>query len=177
MSLVPSKRMDRIYPVLPPLCLVLTALIARALRPPEPLPPSPDTPLAPPPTLSTPPPHWPLDWAKLALAVAVAVPCVDAVKSVAQVYRRHEDAPSRFGAAGPCPHLPPVIPSKWWSVATTSLGEETMIVYLRRLRFLTPGDADRLARAGQLDAVIINARSLDYARGLLGRVRLPPNSA
>jgi hypothetical protein len=32
MSLVPSKRVDRIYPVVPPLCLLLAAQIAGGFR-------------------------------------------------------------------------------------------------------------------------------------------------
>ena len=155
MSLVPSKRMDRIYPVIPPLCLVLTALVSRARHPLD----------SPSPT-DTPPAHWPLDWAKLALAVAVAVPSLDAVKSVAQVYFRHEDAPSRFGAEVRA--LTTGHPVEMVVGRDNVTGEETMIVYLRRVRFLAPGDADRLARAGQLDAVVLSSRSLDYARGLLG---------
>ena len=154
MSLVPSKRMDRIYPVLPPLCLVLTALISQARHP------------AASALSDAPAPHWPLDWAKLALVVAVAIPCVDAVKSVGQVYLRHEDAPSRFGAQ--VRDLTAGKPLEMVVGNTGVVGEEAMIVYLRRVRFLQPGDADRLARAGQLDAVVLNARSLDFARGLLG---------
>lgn len=154
MSLIPSKRIDRVYPVIPPLCLVLTALIAQASRP------SADTP----PGVAA--PGWPLDWAKLALVVAVLIPFADGVKGLAEVYLHHENAPSQFGRqvreATAGRHLEMVVAKD--SVA----GEETMLVYLRRTRFLLPGDAALLARAGQLDAVVINERSLDYARGLLG---------
>ncbi len=153
MSLIPSKRIDRIYPVLPPLCLVLTVLISRARR-------APGLPQG---TLPSP---WPLDWAKLALVLAVCIPFVDVVKGIGEVYMQREDAPARFGAqvrertAGKQVEL--VIGQK--EVA----GDEAMIVYLRRIRFFQPGEADKLAREGKLDAVVINTHSLDYARGLLG---------
>ena len=154
LSLIPSKRIDRIFPVIPPLCLVLTALISQACRPQENGP------------FTVPSPHWPLDWSKLSLVVAVMLSFADALHGVAKVYYHHEDAPSRFGeqvrvmTAG---HPLEMIYSK-----DTIVGEEAMIVYLRRLRFLLPGEADQLARAGKLDAVVINEHSLDFARGLLG---------
>lgn len=155
MSLIPSKRIDRIYPVLPPLCLVLTALIACATRPAESVEGNP-----------SPAPHWPLDWSKLALTIAVAVCFVDGVKNVAEVYRHHEDAPSRFGAQVrnmmDGHRLELVVGQKG------VVGEEAMIVYLRQVRFLSPGEADQLAGKGQLDAVVVHERSLDFARGLLG---------
>ena len=154
MSLVPSKRMDRIYPVVPPLCLVLTALVSRARHPSDSA------------SSDLPPPHWPLDWAKLALVVAVVISSADAVWNVGQVYLHHQDAASRFGAgvrALTAGHPLEVVVGR-----NNVAGEETMIVYLRRIRFLPPGDADRLARAGQLDAVVLSSLNLDYARGLLG---------
>ncbi len=153
MSLVPSKRTDRIYPVVPPLCLVLTALVARARRPEG---------VAEAATV-----EWPVDWAKIALVVAAAIPLVDAVKSVGTAYSHGEVAPSRFGAqvremmAG---DKRVELVAGQHSVA----GEEAMVVYLRRVKLLTPGEADKRAREGSLDAVVVNEDNLDYARGLLG---------
>ena len=153
MSLIPSKRIDRIFPVVPPLCLVLTALIERARRPADA---APDVPSA----------NWPEDWARLALVAAAVIPTVDGIKSVGEVYWHHENAAASFGeqvrALTTNRHVEMVEGQKG------VVGEEAMIVYLRRLRFLSPGEADRLARASQLDAVVLNERGLDYARGLLG---------
>ena len=68
--------------------------------------------------------------------IAVAVPSVDAVKSVAQVYLHHEDAPSRFGAQARALTIGTLL--EMVIGRDNVLGEETMIVYLRRLRFLHP---------------------------------------
>ena len=154
LSLIPSKRIDRVFPVIPPLCLVLTALISQAGRPQE------NGPFA------APSPPWPVDWSKLALVVAVVLSFADALHAVVKVYSQHEDAPARFGEqvrAMTAGHPPEMIYSK-----NIVVSEEAMIVYLRCLRLLPPGEADRLARAGKLDAVVINEQNLDFARGLLG---------
>ena len=152
MTVVPSKRTDRIFPALPPLCLVLTALLAAARRPAELSPPGPEQ-------------TWPEHWARLTTGAAVMVSTAATITGIFQVYRTHQNAPSEFGArvlastagrhlemvAGPQPVL----------------GEEAMAVYLRRTKYLTGGAAAQMAAEGTLDAVVVADQALPFARGLL----------
>ncbi len=153
MTLVPSKRTDRIFPVIPPLCLVLTALLSAARRPPlETAAASHDA-------------TWPAHWSQAATVAAAALATVTTCHGVFQVYRTHQNAPSDFGArvraatAGR--------PVEMVVGPRTFVGEEAMIVYLRRIRFLTPGAAAQMANAGTLDAVVVHEKDLAFTRGML----------
>ena len=53
----------------------------------------------------------------------------------------------------------------------TVVGEEAMIVYLRRTRYLSPGAAVQMANAGTLDAVVVHEQDLDFMRGTLESFR------
>ena len=124
MTLVPSKRTDRIFPVVPPLCLVVTALLAAARRPPGTEPAAPDA-------------LWPEAWGRFTTGAAVALAAVTTLGGIAQVYRAGENAPSAFGAmvraATAGRRLEMVIGPQ------PVVSEEAMIVYLRRTKYLTAG--------------------------------------
>ena len=85
MTVVPSKRTDRIFPVVPPLCLVLTALLAAARRPPEASPASPGQ-------------TWPERWARLTMGGALVISTAATLTGVFEVYHTHQNVPSDFGA-------------------------------------------------------------------------------
>ena len=87
MTLVPSKRTDRIFPAVPPLCLVLTALLSAARRP---LLASPTTPDA----------SWPEQWGSLTTVAAVVLTAATTLGGIFQVYRTGENVPLRIRRAG-----------------------------------------------------------------------------
>ncbi len=152
MTAVPSKRTDRIFPVVPPLCLVLTALLSAARRPTGVLSESPDEP-------------WPEQWARVTTGAAVAVAVIGTLTGIIEVYRTGQNAPSEFAArvraATAGRHLEMVVGPQGY------VGEEAMIVYLRRIKFLSGGTAAKLAESGALDAVVLNEKSFEATRGLL----------
>ncbi len=152
MTLVPSKRTDRIFPAVPPLCLVLTALLSAARRPPESDPAAPDL-------------RWPEQWSRFTTNVAVGVATVATLTGIVQVYRTGQNAPADFGArvraATVGRHLEMVMGPQ------PVVGEEAMIVYLRRIKYVAAGAAAQQASAGTLDAVVLHEKSLDFTRGLL----------
>ncbi len=157
MSLVPAKRTDRIFPVLPPLALVTVALLARAQRPDEPAvsaPPVADAVAPPTPPFVPAAPAWPWDWAYKTTLAAVAFGLGSVIYYVVEVYVRHDHARSSFAAralqleAGKTVGL---VVSK--NPVDT---DETMLVYLHQLAFLSPAEAIQRWSTGKLDAVAIN---------------------
>ena len=152
MTVVPSKRTDRIFPAVPPLCLVLTALLSAARRPVGKAPGLPDE-------------LWPERWVRVTMGVSVAVAAIGTISGIVQVYRTGQNAPSEFGArvlaATAGRRLEMVIGSQ------AVVGEEAMVVYLRRTKYLTGGQAATLAESGNLDAMVLHEKSLEATRGLL----------
>ena len=171
MSLVPSKRTDRIFPVVPPLALVTVALLARASRP-EPLPtvfvpPAPTSfgfapPPSPPPSLPVAVPtvpRWPWAWADRTTLMAVLLGLGSVVYYIAHTYLSHEHARASFAA-----HVRSVEAGKQVGLVTARASQETdetMLVYLRQPAFLSPAEAIQRWSTGKLDAVVVseNARA------------------
>ncbi len=170
MSLVPSKRTDRIFPVVPPLALVTVALLARASRS-EPLPaafvpPAPasfgftPSPLPPPSPVAVPTvPRWPWAWAYRTTMLAVLLGLGSVVYYIAHTYGSHEHARASFAA-----HVRSTEAGKQVSLVTAKASQETdetMLVYLRQPIFLTPAEAIQRWSTGKLDAVVVseNARA------------------
>ncbi len=152
MTGVPSKRTDRIFPVVPPFCLVLTALLSAARRPAGSAPSSTEE-------------SWPERWGRATTGVSVAVTVVTTLTCIVQVYRLGQNAPSEFAArvrmstAGRRVEMVVGLQGV--------VGEEAMIVYLRRIKFLSGGGAAALAESGNLDAVVVHEKSIGSTRGLL----------
>ncbi len=154
MTVVPSKRTDRIFPAVPPLCLVLTALLSAARRPVGETPAAPEA-------------SWPERWGRLTTGASVAVAVVTTLAGIIDVYRTGQNAPSEFGA-----RVRAATEGRRMEIVIGPqpvVGEESMIVYLRRIKYLTGGAAATLAEAGQLDAVVLHEKSLGPNRGLLER--------
>ena len=161
MSLVPSKRTDRIFPVVPPLALVLVALLARAQRPGGRSPPHRRSPpprsrsdRRPPPLAPT-VPSWPWEWARKTVTVAAVVFGLGSVLYyVVEVYYRHDHARASFAArtlqaeAGKTVGL---VAGK-----APSDTDETMLVYLHQLAYLNPAEAIQRWSTGKLDAIAIS---------------------
>ena len=139
MSVIPSKRVDRIFPVIPPLCLLLGAQVAAAVRV-EP---------------------WTgkvRPWLAAALIFAGIFTGGYVAWKIGQGYHARSDALVRFSR-----HVRREAQQHDWRFAVVGGREEGMLLYLRRDHFLTPDDAVEQWKSGRLDALVVrdqSARSL-----------------
>ena len=168
MSLVPSKRVDRIFPAVPPLCLVLTALLIRAQRQAEAEGGGGGTAGARSMVVAMAGDRWPLRWSRWTVGGALLLTIGTTASGVAQVYYGHANAPEVFAARV--------------RAATSDRGQRvevvvgrspvetdsTMLVYLRRLSFLGPAEAIQQWSLGKLDAVVLTTKALENAGGPAG---------
>jgi 4-amino-4-deoxy-L-arabinose transferase-like glycosyltransferase len=133
MSLIPSKRVDRIFPIIPPLCLLFAAQIAnvfgnersrtRACR-----------------------------WSAIALIFSIIFAGGYAISKVVSGYRDHRDALVLFGRdvrrEADAHHL---------RYEVVSAKDEGLLLYLRRTHFIEPDRAIAEWNAGNLDALVAPA--------------------
>jgi 4-amino-4-deoxy-L-arabinose transferase-like glycosyltransferase len=157
MSLIPSKRVDRIFPVLPPLCLLLAAQVARCKpcshgsvsRPSM----SVDFDLT---------GHRPVateekeasrarvyQWSGVALLLSILVTGGYTISKVVSGYRNHRDALAVFGRD--VRHEAEV---HNWRYEAIGGKDEGVLLYVRRLRFVEPEDAIAKWKAGIINAVV-----------------------
>ena len=133
MSLVPSKRVDRVYSVVPPLCLLLAAQVASVPSDAE---------------------HRRkyMRWLVAALAFAVLFTGGYTAWKVTFAYRDHLDGLCRFGdkvRAEATAH-------GWrYEVISGFSGSEGMLLYLERPHFVEPEEAVRQWNSGALDALAV----------------------
>jgi 4-amino-4-deoxy-L-arabinose transferase-like glycosyltransferase len=133
MSLIPSKRVDRIFPIVPPLCLLLAAQIGKAsveeqLR----------TRL--------------YRWSAVALLLSILVSCGYTISKVISGYRDHRDALVLFGRA--VRHEAEV---HHWRYEVVSAKDEALLLYLRKTHFIRPNRAIAKWNRGNLDALVAPA--------------------
>ena len=134
MSLIPSKRVDRIFPVIPPLCLLLAAQINgrdAALRRPVGA------------------AHRPYLWTVAALVLAIVFTCGYTSWKVITGYRDHRNALAVFGR-----NARHEAESHHWPYEVVSAKDEGLLLYLRKTHFVDPADAVREWNAGNLDALV-----------------------
>jgi 4-amino-4-deoxy-L-arabinose transferase-like glycosyltransferase len=134
MSLVPSKRFDRIFPVLPPLCLMLVALYDRAAR------------------------AKPQHFERLATAaVTLAIFCSGgyAGYKVIDGYRTQQGALVSFGKQ--VREMTAVHPDR---LAVVNAKDEGMAMYTGATRFTSADDAVDLWRAGRIDWLLLGEGTL-----------------
>ncbi len=131
MSIIPSKRVDRIFPILPPLCLLLGAQVARAfenerwrskVRP----------------------------WLGASLLFAVVFTGGYAAWKIGSAMHEKSDALVKFSR-----QVRAEAAAQKWRYAVVGGREEGMLLYLRRDHFLSPNDAVAQWKAGQLDALVV----------------------
>jgi 4-amino-4-deoxy-L-arabinose transferase-like glycosyltransferase len=131
MSVIPSKRVDRIFPILPPLCLLLGAQVAAAtrieawrarLRP----------------------------WLSAALIFAAVFTGGYVAWKIGQGYHARSDALVQFSR-----QVRREARQHDWRLAVVGGREEGMLLYLRRDRFLTPDGAVQQWKSGRLDALVV----------------------
>ena len=130
MSLVPSKRIDRIYPIIPPLCLLLAAQIGRAnLRN--------------------------LRWAAAALFLSIFLTLhYVGYKRVYLGYRNHRDSLVTFGAT-----VRDEAARHQWRYDAIVSHDGAMLLYLEKTQFVEIDNAAARWNAGELDAVVAETES------------------
>ncbi|MBA3607659.1 MAG: hypothetical protein H0W43_03980 [Chthoniobacterales bacterium] len=131
MSIIPSKRVDRIFPILPPLCLLLGAQVACAfenerwrskIRP----------------------------WLGAALLFAIVFTGGYATWKIGTALHEQSDALVKFSR-----QVRAETAARQWRYAVVGGREEGMLLYLRRDHFLAPNEAVAQWKNGQLDALVV----------------------
>ena len=129
MSLIPSKRVDRIFPVIPPLCLLLAAQIGGI---------SPDE-------YSR---TRVYRWSAVALFLSILLTGGYTISKVFSGYRDHRDALVVFGR-----EVRHEAETHHWRYEVIGGKDEGVLLYLRRLYFVEPDDAIAKWKTGVIDAV------------------------
>ncbi len=140
MSLIPSKRVDRIFPVIPPLCLLLAAQINgrdAAMRRPVG-------------DSCTDPTSGP--WQSLVMAIVFTGAYTG--WKVITGYRDHRDALAVFGR-----NVRREAEAHHWRYEVVSAKDEGLLLYLRKTHFVEPADAVTEWNAGNLDALVASQQN------------------
>jgi 4-amino-4-deoxy-L-arabinose transferase-like glycosyltransferase len=146
MSAIPSKRIDRIFPIVPPLCLLLAASVDRIWSGSQ---------------------RSRKGTTVLAVATALAIVGISiyAVQKTARAYREHRNAFAVFGAA-----VVKEAKDHNWRYAVVGGDDEGLILYLRRTAFLEPWQGIAEWNTGRLDALVV---PLDELPEMLPEMRSP----
>ena len=131
MSLIPSKRVDRIFPVIPPLCLLLGAQVGHALRDEQAR-------------------GRVYLWSAIALASSMLFASVYTAVKVATAYRDHRNALVLFGR-----QVRAEAEKRLWRYGVIWGGDEGLLLYLRRPHFIAQEDAVIEWNRGNLDALVV----------------------
>lgn len=138
MSLIPSKRVDRIFPMVPPLCLLLAAQVGQLAH---------DSALA----------RRVRRWSVVALVFACLLTSGYALQRISTSYRSNEAALVRFGATV----RQEASRGNWhYEVSGVTGGKDdplSLLLYLRRTRFTERDEVIRRWNASTLDAVVVSA--------------------
>ncbi len=156
MSLIPSKRVDRIFPVIPPLCLLLAVQVAKCAacshgfvnRPSA----SVDSGLTghrPVATGNGPARTRIYRWSAIALLLSIMVTGGYTISKVISGYRVHRDALVVFGRE--VRHQAEV---HQWRYEIVSAKDEGLLLYLQRMHFIKPDRAVAEWNGGNLDALV-----------------------
>jgi len=154
MSLIPSKRVDRIFPVIPPLCLLLAAQIApriscshgpagrssRSVEPDETAHKAVATRTA---------VARVYRWSAIALAFAILFTDGYTGWKVITGYRDHRDELAVFGR-----NIRHEAEAHHWRYEVVSAKDEGLLLYLRKTNFVKPADAITGWNTGSLDALV-----------------------
>lgn len=136
MSFIPSKRVDRIFPMVPPLCLLLAVQVA-ALQKREGL----------------------RRVAMVSSTIAIVLACVFtagyAGRRIAIADREKRDAFATFGQA-----VQKEAAARNWQIAVVGRKDEGMLLYLRQTEFLDPDLAAVKWNAGYLDGLVVPEEEL-----------------
>ncbi|HEX3420007.1 MAG TPA: glycosyltransferase family 39 protein [Candidatus Udaeobacter sp.] len=156
MSLIPSKRVDRIFPVIPPLCLLLAAQIApRNFGSHGPAGRSSTT------VESEETPHREVatttalarfyQWSAVALVFAIFFTGAYTGWKVITGYRNHRDALAVFGR-----DIRHQAEARHWRYEVVSAKDEGLLLYLHKTNFIEPADAVTEWNNESLDALVVS---------------------
>jgi 4-amino-4-deoxy-L-arabinose transferase-like glycosyltransferase len=153
MSLIPSKRVDRIFPVIPPLCLLVAAQFnLRELDKTGHRPVATKERLA-----------GVYSWSALALAFAIVFTGGYTAWKVITAYRHHNDALAVFGR-----NVRHEAAVRHWRYEVVSAKDEGLLLYVRKTHFIEPVDAVTEWNAGNLDALVASKQK---AAGLMNELK------
>jgi len=154
MSLIPSKRIDRIFPVIPPLCLLLAAQIAARNS-------CSDGPVgySSISVASEETDHRPVAtqnavgrkywWTAIALAMAILFTGGYTGWKIVSGYRNHRNTLAIFGR-----NVRREAEARHWRYKVVSAKDEGLLLYLRKTHFVEPVDAIMEWNTGNLDALV-----------------------
>src|SRR5437870_1114005 len=143
MSIIPSKRVDRIFPVIPPLCLLVATQAARFLNGEKQR-------------------ARNFRWATAILALAVLFSGGYAASRVVSGYRDHRDALSIFGR-----RVREEAARNHWRYEAVGSTDEGLPLYLMRPHFLKPEVAVAKWNNREIDALAVPSnQTLDFIREL-----------
>jgi 4-amino-4-deoxy-L-arabinose transferase-like glycosyltransferase len=156
MSLIPSKRVDRIFPVIPPLCLLLAAQLGAGRE-----------------NESRQKRVWLSSAAALALSILFTT-IYTGIK-ITTGYRQHRGALVQFGG-----QVRAEADKHRWRYEVVSAGDEGLLLYLHRLHFVNPEQAVAEWNRGNIDAVIVAEDAVpnllhQLHDAALSQLRSPPN--
>jgi 4-amino-4-deoxy-L-arabinose transferase-like glycosyltransferase len=154
MSLIPSKRVDRIFPVILPLCLLLAAQISGrdvGLQRQS----SSDRPVG--------AALRPYLWSVIALAFAIFFTGGYTIWKVVTGYRDHRNGLAAFGR-----DVRREAEAHHWRYGVVSAKDEGLLLYLWKTHFIDPDRAVAEWNAGSLDALVA---STEKAPGLMSQLR------
>jgi len=155
MSLIPSKRVDRIFPVIPPFCLLLAAQIASRNCSRGSAGPSSRS------SESVETAHGAVAtttalkqiyrWSALALALAILFTSGYTGWKIVTGYRHHRDQLAVFGR-----NVRREAESHHWRYEVVSARDEGLLLYLQKIHFIDPQLAVTEWNNGSLDAVVVS---------------------
>jgi hypothetical protein len=149
MSLIPSKRVHRIFPVIPPLCLLLAAQVSNGVGSLRRL----DAPSR---------TAWRL-YLATALVFAILFTGGYATWKVVTGYRDHRDALAIFGR-----DVRRQAEARHWRYEVVSAKGEELLLYLQKTHYIEPHRAVAEWNAGSLNALVA---STEKAAGFMPRLR------
>jgi 4-amino-4-deoxy-L-arabinose transferase-like glycosyltransferase len=178
MSLIPSKRVDRIFPIVPPLCLLLAAQIANRFAACShgsvsrssasfDVGPTGHRPVATE-DEETGPRTRIYRWSAIALLLSIVVTGGYTISKVVSGYRDHRDALVLFGRD--VRHEAEV---HHWRYEVVSAKDEGLLLYLRRTHFIEPNRAIAEWNRGNLDALVVPAEQATALMRELHEAALP----
>lgn len=149
MSLIPSKRVDRIFPAIPPLCLLLAAQVKSLV-----------------PTTGARP------WLRRVLAILIVLSGVFmagyTATRIVHGYRTDRDVLDKFGS-----QVRQVARSEGWRYEILRSPDEGLLLYLQRPRFVTFGQVSELWRSGVINSLVTRRSDIGQLAQLPG-LALPP---
>ena len=137
MSFIPSKRIDRIFPIVPPLCLLLAAIIGRLGE-------------------NEQRKRMVGRFCAIAIVLAAVFTAGYAAEKIAVANREHRDALAVFGR-----EVVREAATHGWRYGVVGGEEEGMLLYVRRTEFLELERAVAQWNAGNLDALVVPDDEID----------------